>query len=171
MLRYVNRWRLVKKDGSLRRSPPEEKIVFYVERSVPLHLREAVHQGILAWNRAFEALGFYGAIEVRQQTEHDYADLDPEDVRYNFFRWITSETPFAMGPSRVDPRNGRILDADIIFDDSMLRLSLNDYSLLVREAPKGLLTGPMSEWLERHPEQHPLARFDRTDPLVLAAAP
>lgn len=169
MVRFINRWRLVKKDPALKRSPPEEKIVFYVEKTVPLHLREAVHQGILAWNRAFEALGFYGAIEVRQQTDKDYADLDPEDVRYNFFRWITSETPFAMGPSRVDPRNGRILDADIIFDDSMLRGSLTDYALMVREAPKGLLTTPMLEHLERHPEQHPLARFEPTDPLVQRA--
>lgn len=163
MVRYINRWKLEKADPSLPLSPPREPIIFYVERTVPIAYRRAVHEGILEWNRAFEQVGIDGAIVVRQQTDTQFADLDPEDVRYNFFRWITSETPFAMGPSRVDPRNGRILDADIIFDDSMLRVSLHDYSILIREAPKGLLAGPMADWLERHPEQHPLALFGRRD--------
>lgn len=171
MVRFVNRWKLEKADPSLPLSPPKEPIIFYVEKTVPIAYRRAVHEGILEWNRAFEAVGIDGAIVVRQQTETQFADIDPEDVRYNFFRWITSETPFAMGPSRVDPRNGRILDADIIFDDSMLRVSLRDYSVLIREAPKGLLTGPMAEWFERHPDQHPLANVARgdIDPLMQRA--
>lgn len=171
MVRFVNRWKLEKADPSLPLSPPKDPIIFYVEKTVPIAYRRAVHEGILEWNRAFEAVGIDGAIVVRQQTDTQFADLDPEDVRYNFFRWITSETPFAMGPSRVDPRSGRILDADIIFDDSMLRGTLRDYSLLIREAPKGLLTGPMADWLERHPEQHPLARFTQrdADPLLQRA--
>lgn len=163
MVRFVNRWKLEKADPSLPLSPPKEPIIFYVEKTVPIAYRRAVHEGILEWNRAFEKVGIDGAIVVRQQTETQFANIDPEDVRYNFFRWITSETPFAMGPSRVDPRNGRILDADIIFDDSMLRVSLHDYSVLIRESPKGLLTGPMAEWFERHPEQHPLANIARGD--------
>ncbi|MBX3470108.1 MAG: zinc-dependent metalloprotease [Planctomycetes bacterium] len=168
MVRYVNRWKVEKADPKLPLSPPKEPIIFYVEKTVPIAYRKAVHEGILEWNRAFEAVGIDGAIVVRQQTDTQFADLDPEDVRYNFFRWITSETPFAMGPSRVDPRNGRILDADIIFDDSMLRVSLRDYAVLIREAPKGLLTGPMADWLERHPHHHPLAAFNRReqDPLL-----
>src|SRR5690606_1063040 len=39
---------------------------------------------------------------------------------YNTFRWITSSAGFAMGPSRVNPRTGQILDADIIFDADFL---------------------------------------------------
>lgn len=171
MMRFVNRWKLEKADPSMALSPPREPIIFYIEKTVPIAYRRAVHEGIAAWNRAFEAVGIDGAIIVRQQTDSQFADLDPEDVRYNFFRWITSETPFAMGPSRVDPRNGRILDADIIFDDSMLRVSLRDYDVLIREAPKGLLTGPMAGWLERNPDQSPLARFNRgqDDPMVQRA--
>jgi hypothetical protein len=169
MLRFVNRWKLEKRDPSLRLSPPREPIIFYVEKTVPIQFRKAVQEGIAEWNRAFEAIGIYGAIEVRQQTETQFADLDPEDVRFNFFRWITSETPFAMGPSRVDPRNGRILDADIIFDDSMLRGSLRDYDVMIRESPKGLLTGVMADYLERHPDRHPLARFRGEDEQVARA--
>lgn len=159
MVRLINRWKVEKLDASLASSPAKEPIIFYIEKSVPVMYRRAVAAGISEWNRAFEALGIHGAIEVRQQTETRFADLDPEDVRYNFFRWITSETPFAMGPSRVDPRTGRILDADIIFDDSMLRGSIRDYQVMIREAPNGLMTKPMADLVARRPDLHPMARF------------
>jgi hypothetical protein len=158
MVRLINRWRLEKADKSLAMSPPKEPIVFYVEKTVPIVYRQAVHAGILEWNRAFEGIGIRGAIVVRQQTDTQFADIDPEDVRYNFFRWITSEEAFAMGPSRVDPRTGRILDADIIFDDAMLRGYMRDYDILLREAPKKQLTRGMQTLLERRPSLHPLAR-------------
>ncbi len=163
MVRLINRWKLEKADPELPLSPPKEPIVFYVEKTVPIAYRQAVQEAILEWNRAFEEVGITGAIVVRQQTETQFADIDPEDVRYNFFRWITSETPFAMGPSRVDPRNGRILDADIIFDDSMLRGYMRDYDVLIREAPSKLLTPAMARLLEQKPELHPLARFTRRE--------
>ena len=156
MVRYLNRWKLEKADPALELSPPKQPIVFYVEKTVPIAYRRAVASGILEWNRAFEPLGISGAIEVRQQTETQFADLDPEDVRYNFFRWITSEEAYAMGPSRVDPRNGRILDADIVFDDSMLRGYMADYETLIQKGPEKQLSRPMQAWLAEHPEQHPL---------------
>ena len=89
-------------------------IVFWIEKTVPYKYRAAVREGILEWNKAFEKAGFANAIEVRQQP--DDATWDPEDINYNTFRWITSNAGFAMGPSRVNPMTGQILDADIIFD-------------------------------------------------------
>ena len=99
--------------------------MFYLEKTVPIHLRPYVRAGIEEWNKAFRKLGFDNAIEVRQQRDDD--DWDPEDVRYNTFRWITAEAGFAMGPSRVNPFTGEILDADIIFDASFLRYWKHDY--------------------------------------------
>lgn len=159
MVRLINRWKLEKADPELALSPPKEPIVFYIERTVPIAYREAVAEGILAWNKAFEQVGIKGAMVVRQQTDTQFQDLDPEDVRYNFFRWITSETPFAMGPSRVDPRNGRILDADIIFDDSMLRGYQFDYDVLLREAPEKQLSRASAELLRARPQLHPFAHL------------
>ncbi|MDC3379429.1 DUF5117 domain-containing protein, partial [Planctomycetota bacterium] len=52
MLRLVNRWKLEKADESLELSPPKQPIVFYVEKSVPYAYRQAVHAGILEWNKA-----------------------------------------------------------------------------------------------------------------------
>jgi len=150
-LRYVNRWDLQKADAALPVSPPREPIIFYIEKSVPLHLRRYVKEGIEEWNKAFEKVGFQDAVVVRQQTDDQFADLDPEDVRYNFFRWIVSETPFAMGPSRVNPMTGQILDADIIFDDSFLRYSLREYRLSIREVPTAVLDRKGRDMLAEHP--------------------
>ncbi len=122
-LRYVNRWRLERAEPvdpkhPNKLSPPKKKIVFWIEKSVPDEYRAAVREGILEWNKAFEKIGFRDAIEVRQQENEDF---DPEDINYNTFRWITTDQGFAMGPSRANPLTGEILDADIIFDASMVR--------------------------------------------------
>lgn len=143
-VRYINRWNLEKADPKATLSPPKEPIVFYLEKTVPIHLRPYVRAGIEEWNKAFRELGFDNAIEVRQQREDD--DWDPEDVRYNTFRWITAEAGFAMGPSRVNPFTGEILDADIIFDASFLRYWKHDYETFTPEDVARLMGGgPLSD--------------------------
>ena len=62
---------------------------------------------------------------MRQQPDKD--DWDPEDINYNTFRWITASAGFAMGPSRVNPTTGQILDADIIFDADFMQFWKQDY--------------------------------------------
>jgi hypothetical protein len=122
-VRYVNRWRLERADGSpwkegAKLVPPKKKIIFWIENSVPDEYRSAVREGILEWNKAFEKIGFKDAIEVRQQESEDF---DPEDINYNTFRWLTHDRGYAIGPSRANPLTGEILDADITFDASMVR--------------------------------------------------
>ncbi|MEE9296723.1 MAG: zinc-dependent metalloprotease, partial [Phycisphaerae bacterium] len=121
--RYVDRWHLVKRDSSLDLCEPKQPIIFYIEKTVPVRFRRAVRDGILDWNKAFEKIGFVGAVQVRQQTDdNEWKDLDPEDMRYSFFRWVVSGSSFAMGPHRSNPFTGQIYDADIIFNDSMVRV-------------------------------------------------
>jgi hypothetical protein len=136
-LRFVNRWDLKKASPELPLSPPKKPIVFYIEKTVPYRYRRWVEAGILEWNKAFEKVGIVNAVVVRQQTaDNEFKDFDPEDARYNFLRWIVSDQPYAMGPSRVDPRTGQILDADIVFDDSMVEAYAGDYEALLKEGPK-----------------------------------
>ncbi len=135
-LRYVNRWRLERVEPidpkhPNKLSPPKKKIVFWIEKSVPDEYRAAVREGILEWNKAFEKIGFRDAIEVRQQEDEDF---DPEDINYNTFRWITTDQGFAMGPSRANPLTGEIIDADIIFDASMVRFWREDAKLFWRRS-------------------------------------
>ena len=153
LIRYVNRWDLKKKDPSLELSPPEKPIVFIIEKTVPLQWRKYVGEGIAEWNKAYEKLGIVGAIVVQQQTDdNEFANVDPEDARYNFIRWIVTGRGFAMGPSRADPRTGQILDADIIFDDSMLRFYFREFETF-GPAPVAAMMGPeFTQFLIEHPE-------------------
>jgi hypothetical protein len=142
----VNRWHLKKADSSADKSVPKEPIVFWIEKTVPFKYRKPIHDGIAEWNKAFEDAGFLNAIEVRQQP--DDASWDPEDIRYNTFRWMTSDAGFAMGPSRVNPYTGQILDADIIFDADFLDAWDAKFDTFGPEDVVELTGGPLT--LEAH---------------------
>lgn len=121
-VRLVNRWRLEKQDPQAAVSPPVRPIVFWLENTIPEIYRDAVREGILLWNEAFERIGFENAIEVRQQP--DDAEWSAGDMRYATVRWFaTTDAVFAQGPSIADPRNGEILDADIRFAESVTRFT------------------------------------------------
>ena len=168
--RYINKWRVEKLDPNLEMSPPQEPIVFYIEKTVPIRWRRYVQEGIDEWNKAFEKIGIVGAIQVRQQTDTQYADIDPEDARYNFIRWIVTGRAFAMGPSRPDPRTGQILDADIIFDDSMLRYFQGDLELLgPASIARDLGPEAVARW-KTHPGLRPMGVEDDQVNRLLAEA-
>ena len=119
--RYVNRWRLEKKDPAAELSDPVKPITFWIDRNVPLAYRETVRAAILEWNKAFEKVGIRGAIVVEQQPED--AKFDTLDFGYASVRWMMNADPAfgAIGPSHVDPRTGEILDADIAFEGMSAR--------------------------------------------------
>ena len=119
---FVNRWRLEKKDPAAALSEPVKPIVFWLDRNIPLEYRDTVTAGVLEWNKAFERIGFKDAIRV--QVQPDDADFDTHDVRHASVRWYldTSDGALAIGPRRVDPRTGEILDADIAISQGWTRL-------------------------------------------------
>lgn len=135
-VRYINRWHLEKQDPNAPLSPPKEPIVFWIENTVPLAYRNAIREGVLMWNKAFEAAGFIDAIAVKQMP--DDATWDPADVRYNTIRWSSSFEPWflGLGPSRVNPLTGQILDADIILDANVIRIIKGEYRNYI-ESPIG----------------------------------
>jgi Met-zincin/Domain of unknown function (DUF5117) len=131
-VRYINRWNLAKKDPKAALSEPQEPIVFWLENTIPVEYREAMRDGILMWNRAFEAAGYKDAMVVKQMP--DKPDWDPADVRYNTIRWFNStDAVFAMGPSRVNPLTGQILDADIVVDGNFVRSMKQEYRNLIEQ--------------------------------------
>jgi len=159
--RYINRWHIEKADKSLAMSPPKEPIVYYIEHTVPIRYRRFVKQGIEYWNEAFRRIGIDGAIEVRYQDKStgSHMDKDPEDVRYNFIRWISNDIATAIGPSRVNPMTGEILDADVILTDGWIRVFTYRWEdLLGTLAVEGM--GPDTKrWLERNPRWDPRLRL------------
>ncbi len=138
-VRYINRWQLEKADPSAEKSPPKKPVVFWLEKTIPFKYRKPIRDGIAEWNKAFYEAGFIDAIEVRQQP--DDAAWDPEDVNYNTFRWITSSAGFAIGPSRVNPYSGQILDADILFDSDFLQYWKLQYETLTPESIAAMTGG------------------------------
>lgn len=115
---YILRWDLRKKDPSAAISEPVKPITWWISNDVPLEYRQAVREGLLMYNRAFEAAGFKNAIVVKQMP--DDADWDIADVRYNIIRW-TSNMPFAIALFRANPLTGEIINAAINMDAVFVR--------------------------------------------------
>jgi len=159
--RFINRWRLEKRDPSLKISPPVTPIRFYVEHTTPVRYRRWVKQGIEYWNKAYEAIGFSDAIEVYYQDARTgaFMDLDPEDVQYNFIRWLNNNISTAIGPSRVHPLSGEILDADIILTDGWIRHFHFQFHDLMPEIATEGMTGETLAWLADNPTWDPRLRL------------
>ncbi len=119
---YVNRWRLEKRDPAAEVSEPKQPIVYWLDRNIPEKYRETVKAGILEWNKAFEKIGFKDAIRVEVQPED--ADFSTADTRHASVRWVVRDElgALAIGPRRVDPRTGEILDADIEIEEGWTRV-------------------------------------------------
>ena len=112
----IHRWHLEKKDPQQERSEPVEPIVWWIENTTPHEFRDAIKEGVLAWNKAFEEAGFRNTVQVKIQP--DDAAWDAGDIRYNVLRWTSSPNPpfGGYGPSFVNPRTGQILGADIMLE-------------------------------------------------------
>jgi hypothetical protein len=125
IVHYINRWRLEKKDPSAALSEPRQPIVFWIDRTVPVKYRQAIKEGVLEWNKAFERIGYKDAIKVDIQP--DDATFNTSDIRHASIRWMTTaRSSFsAIGPTVVDPRSGEILDADIGIDATSFRAFKN----------------------------------------------
>jgi hypothetical protein len=124
----INRWHLVKKDPNAALSEPVEPIVFWVENTAPVELRQIVLEAGEKWNEAFEKAGFKNAVVMKMMP--DTATWDPADIRYNVIRFVSSDLGYAIGPSFVNPRTGQILGADITIDyGSFIRGILTEQDL------------------------------------------
>jgi len=161
-VRYINRWNIQKRESDLRLSPPKKKIRFYIEHTTPVRYRRWVRKGILAWNEAFEKVGIEDAIEVIQQdaeAEDGHMDKDPEDVRYNFVRWLNNNVSTAIGPSRVNPLTGEILDADIVLTDGWIRTFEGQFSEMLPDIAMDGVTPETLAWYAKNPSWDPRVRM------------
>ncbi len=163
-IRYINRWNIQKRDPKLKLSPPKQPLIYYIEHTVPVRYRRWIRHGILLWNSAFQKVGIDSAIEVYYQDKVTGAHMekDPEDVRYNFIRWLNNDIGTAIGPSRPNPYTGELLDADVVLTDGWIRAYWRWYN---EDMPKIGVSGMGSEsllWLEENPQW---------DPRILLATP
>ncbi|WP_164155484.1 zinc-dependent metalloprotease [Sandarakinorhabdus rubra] len=119
---WVTRWRLEKKDPNAALSEPVTPITVYFDLAIPAPIRHAMKQGLLWWNKAYEAAGFKNALVAKDAP----ADMDPQDIRYNFMQWINrDERGFSSGGAYRDPRTGEILGAKVRMDSHRIRTIAN----------------------------------------------
>jgi hypothetical protein len=115
---WVTRWRLEKKDPGAALSEPVTPITVYFDPAIPAPVRHAMKQGLLWWNKAYEAAGFRNALVAKDAP----ADMDAQDIRYNYMQWINrDERGFSSGGSYRDPRTGEILGAKVRMDSHRIR--------------------------------------------------
>jgi hypothetical protein len=115
---WVSRFRLQKKDPNAALSEPVKPIVFYLDPAIPEPARSATREGVLWWNKSFEAAGFKNAVEVRDPTP----DMDPMDIRYAWLLWINrDERGFSSGGTFRDPRTGEVLGSKTRMDSHRVR--------------------------------------------------
>ena len=160
-VRYINRWHLEKADPKLKVSPVKNPIIFYIEHTAPIRYRRWVREGVLMWNKAYEKIGLADAIEVYYQDAVTGAHMekDPEDARYNFIRWLNNDVGTAIGPSRVNPLTGQILDADIIMTDGWIRHYWKQFNEILPEIAMEGFAPETLAWLKDHPDWDPRVRL------------
>ena len=112
----AHRWQLVPKDkkayakGQL--TEPEKKIVFYLDSAFPASWQRPIREGVLRWNKAFEAAGFRNAIEVRDFPKND-KQFDPDNLEYSCIRYIPNSQETIASSNWADPRTGEIFSGSL----------------------------------------------------------
>ena len=113
----VKRWRIEPKDTAAyfagKLTEPTKPIVYYIENTFPALWKNAIKNGVLRWNKAFEKIGFKNVVQVQDFPTND-PNFDPDNFKYSCIRYLPTDVENAMGPSWTDPRTGEIINATVL---------------------------------------------------------
>ena len=126
----ASRWRLELSDTTAWKNGQKvtvrNPIVWYVDNSFPEAWKAPIKEGVLAWNKAFEAIGLKDVMQVRDfPTAEEDPQFDPDNLKYSCIRYVPDATMNAMGPSWVDPVTGEILNASVLVYNDVIKLINN----------------------------------------------
>ena len=114
---FVKRWRIEPKDTAAyfagKLTEPTKPIVYYIENTFPTLWKNAIKNGVLRWNKAFEKIGFKNVVQVQDFPTND-SNFDPDNFKYSCIRYLPTDVENAMGPSWTDPRTGEIINATVL---------------------------------------------------------
>jgi len=112
---YLARWNFAPEHPG-QPSRATRPLVLYLSNTIPTHYRDTVRQALLTWNRAFDAIGILGAVQVQQQP--DDPSWDPDDIHHNMIRWIDTTSPQYGAEALIvtDPRTGEELNVGVNVD-------------------------------------------------------
>ncbi len=144
---HAKRWRLEPADSAAyaagERVPPVKPVVFHLDTMVPQQWRPYVREGVLAWNDAFERIGFRDVVRV--------ADF-PRDTAFDSTAPSLSTIRFSpCGKNscdcslQTDSRTGEILNATICLHSGVLEYYADLLVVQAAASQPKLRTGELPE--------------------------
>ncbi|MBE5318789.1 zinc-dependent metalloprotease [Pedobacter sp. MR2016-19] len=153
-LTVANRWRIEPKPEDLQKFKngelvePAKPIVFYIDRNTPAYLVPYFIEGVNAWRKSFEKIGFKNAITGKlAPTPEEDKDYSMEDARYSYISYKPSEMANAYGPQVVDPRSGEILSSHVAVFHNIMDLLQRWYFSMCAATDARATKIPMSQEL------------------------
>lgn len=134
--RYILRYDLKKKDPKAAMSEPVKPIVWTIDPSIPERYRDAVRDGVLRWNKAFEAIGYKNAVVVQDAPKdgsYDHAAGGQNVIRTT----MTSDSAYMIALFRQDPFTGQILNASVNMDANFMSYLGNEYLMSAVPSSQG----------------------------------
>ena len=151
---YALRWRLEPSDPQAYQSgkqvEPVKPIIFYLDTAFNEVMRNGIREGILEWNKTFEAIGFRNVLQVRDFPQDDSL-FTPDDFSYNCVRYVPSLAEGVTVQTYADPRSGEILNTTILVCHNFIREIPFNVFLNLAHADPGLRKRYLpDERLEEH---------------------
>src|SRR5690606_5724921 len=100
----------------------DNKVVYYLSKDYPEHLKPATREVFASWNKAWKEATGKEVLELRENSGQE-----PGDLRYNMIYFDTSEGGnrlLGYGPSVTNPRTGEIIKADVFLYGGTLKQSV-----------------------------------------------
>jgi len=109
-VREITRWNVAR-----------HPMVYYISNTVPEEYRDTIKGALLEWNKAFAAIGYPDAVEVKDQPDDPAWDAD--DVRNNTVHWLAQAYGggYAQAGLVWDPRTGEMIHTSIVIDADLMR--------------------------------------------------
>ncbi len=131
-VRFIHRFKLVKKDPNAAVSDPVEPIIYWIDPATPDWLKPWIVEGVNKWQDAFREAGFSNAIFGRiAPTPEEDPDFSLFDARHSVIYWRPSTVANATGGQVVDPRSGQILKGEVNMYHNIMELQKNWYFIQV----------------------------------------
>jgi hypothetical protein len=133
-IQVINRWRLEPKRIDIEKYKkgdlvePEKPIIFYIDPATPKKWVPYLIQGVNAWQKAFEKIGFKNAISALEAPVDD-STWSLDDARHSAIVYKASPITNANGPNISDPRSGEILESHISWYHNVMTL-LHDWYMI-----------------------------------------
>ena len=91
-------------------SPTAPSLIYYVDASAPLPVREALVAGISWWDQAFQHAGFPPGTFVAMVAPPDFDPYNLSSPRHHYVEFLHRDRrSYSVGMRVVDPRTGRIV--------------------------------------------------------------